>query len=466
LKILKPIFLTAIEIIFLFSLVRCTADPLIGSDKVKIRWFVGLEIGSDFSQLEVLEKVSAEFNESQDEIELQLEVATIAGAYDLFAINISTGNGPDIVGPISWGMASGFPEQWLDLGPYLAASNFDRSGYDTRLLAFYQTVDGQILSLPFSISPAALYFIPAMFDELGLPYPPQVYGASYELDGRNLPWNWNTLAKVAQRLTVDAHNYNANQPQFDRNQIVQVGFHPQRQSMTSFATFWGAAKMFDEDDQGQYVSTIPDEWKAAWRWWHDGIWNEQPYIAPVPLSQTIEFGEGEVFYAGKAAIALGQAADLCCLTRFRDRGLKFQLGVLPADASGNVNSHISETSFYIWQGTTHPDEAFTVLTYLLTHESAKLLLAYDAMSADINQVGNYIARKSQQYPTVSSASWQVLVQGLQYPDIPSADQYLPNRNQALDRLENFGAHILITDIDDFDAEFRQLQDDLTSIYNK
>lgn len=465
-KILRRICLAVIEIIILFPLIQCTTDLPSGADKVQIRWFVGLEIGSNFTQLRALEEVVADFNASQDEIELQLEVATIAGAYDLFAINISTGNGPDIVGPISWGMASGFPDQWLDLTPYLAASDFDTSSYDPGLLAFYQTEDGQTLSLPFSVSPAALYFVPAMFDEFGLAYPPQVYGETYALDGLNQPWNWDTLTKVAKRLTIDVHNYNAIQPQFDRNQIVQVGFHPQRQSMTSFATFWGAAKMFAESDQGQYVSTIPSNWKAAWHWWHEGIWNEQPYIAPVHLSQTIEFGEGDVFYAGKAAIALGQAADLCCLTTFRDRKLEFQLGILPVDETGKVNSRISETSFYIWQGTTHPDEAFTVLTYLLTTESAKLLLAYDAMSADSDQVDNYIARKSQQYPTVTHASWQVLAQGLAYPDIPSADQYLPNRNQALDRLQIFGSRILTTDIGDFDAEFQQLQADLTAIYNK
>jgi hypothetical protein len=110
---------------------------------------------------------------------------------------------------------------------------------------------------------------------------------------------------------------------------MQVGFHPQGQSMTSFATFWGAAKMFTEDNQGHNVSTIPDNWKAAWHWWHEGIWSGQPYIAPVHLAETMEFGGGNVFYAGKAAMALGQTSDMCCLTDFRDRGLEFQLGVLP-----------------------------------------------------------------------------------------------------------------------------------------
>jgi multiple sugar transport system substrate-binding protein len=83
------------------------------------------------------------------------------------------------------------------------ASEFDASRYDPSLLAFYQTEDGETLSLPFSVSPATLYFVPSMFDEFGLTYPPQVYGEMYELDGRIQPWNWDTLTKVAKRLTID-----------------------------------------------------------------------------------------------------------------------------------------------------------------------------------------------------------------------------------------------------------------------
>ena len=190
------------------------------------------------------------------------------------------------------------------------------------------------------------------------------------------------------------------------------------------------------------------------------------HIAPVQLAGTMEFGGGNVFYAGKAAMALGQTSDMCCLTDFRDRGLEFQLGVLPVDGDGKVNGRISETSFYIWRGTDHPDETFTVLTYLLTIGSPKLLLAYDAMPAATDQVDNYITRKAQQYPSLTPASWHVLVQALAYLDIPSADQYLPNRNEAINHLQIFGDCLLTAKFDDFDAKFQQVQDDLTSIYNR
>jgi hypothetical protein len=78
----------------------------------------------------------------------------------------------------------------------------------------------------------------------------------------------------------------------------------------------------------------------------------------------------------------------------------------------------------------------------------------------------FIAQQSQQYPTVTPQSWHVLVQSLAHPDNPSADQYLPNRNEAFNRLQIFGDLLVNTEDLDFDAEFQKLQDDLTRIYNK
>jgi hypothetical protein len=89
-----------------------------------------------------------------------------------------------------------------------------------------------------------------------------------------------------------------------------------------------------------------------------------------------------------------------------------------------------------------------------------------AMPAIPAQTNIFIAQQSQQYPTVTPQSWHVLVQSLAHPDNPSADQYLPNRNEAFDRLQIFGDLLVNTEDLDFDAEFQKLQDDLTRIYNK
>ena len=70
------------------------------AEKVKVRWFVGLGTGSREEQIEPQEKVVADFNKSQDEIELVLEIVPNAQAFDVLATQITAGNVPDIVGPI------------------------------------------------------------------------------------------------------------------------------------------------------------------------------------------------------------------------------------------------------------------------------------------------------------------------------------------------------------------------------
>ena len=62
--------------------------------------FVGLGAGSDEPMFEPQEKVVADFNASQDEIELVLEIVDADQAYSTLATQIAAGNAPDILGPV------------------------------------------------------------------------------------------------------------------------------------------------------------------------------------------------------------------------------------------------------------------------------------------------------------------------------------------------------------------------------
>lgn len=436
------------------------------SDKVQIRWFVGLGTGTNPEQVAIQEEVVADFNASQSEIELVLEIVPYDSARDTLATQIASGSGPDIVGPVGWGGSNAFYGQWLDVAPYIESSGFDLSVFDPALIEFYQTEEGQV-GLPFAVFPGAMYYIPAMFDEVGLAYPPQVYGEQYELDGQMVDWNWDTVVEVAKRLTIDVNGLNSTEEGFDASQIVQVGYSPQWQHPNSIATFYGGAHViFEGDAKGSYVSAIPDSWKEAWRWYYEAMWGDQPFMATGPLSGAPEFGNGNIFNTGKAAMGLTQTWYTCCLAEFRDAGNEFQLGIQPMDANGVVNGRIDADTFRIWKGTAHPEEAFDVLAYLITTGGDKLLPIYGAMPAIAEKTEAFFAVKSADYPFVTPESWDVFVQGLAYPDTPSAEQYLPNWNEAFARIQTFGDLLTNTEGLDYDAEFQKLQDDLTAIYNK
>ncbi|MBE2198390.1 MAG: extracellular solute-binding protein [Anaerolinea sp.] len=437
--------------------------------KVRIRWFVGLGTGTDPQQVATQEEVVADFNASQDKIELVLEIVPYESGRDTLATQIASGNGPDIVGPVGWGGSNAFYGQWLDIGPYIESSGFDTSIFDQALVDSYQTEEGQV-GLPFAVFPAAIYYVPAFFDELDLAYPPANYGEQYELDGAMVEWNWDTFTEVARRLTIDSNGFNATEDGFDATKIVQVGYSPQWQTHVNYMGSYraGAATVFSGDASGSYASTLPDSWKEAARWLYDGMWGEQPFTATGPLSGAAEFGNGNLFNSGKSAMAITPLWYTCCLGEFRDAGNEFQAGAMPVGDDGMVHGRVDADTFRVWKGTKNPAEAFTVLAYLITTGADKLLPQYGALPAIAEKQEAFFAAKSNDYPFVLPETWAVFSAGLSYPDAPSAEQYQPNWNEAWARQQTFFDLILNTPPDqlDFDAEWDKMVNDLTAIYNK
>ena len=435
--------------------------------KTCVRWFVGLGTGTNAEQIAAQEEVRDDFNASQDQIQLILEIVPYNSARDVLSTQIASGNGPDIVGPVGWDGSNDFYGQWLDLTPYIESSGFDTSIFDLALIKFYQTEEGQV-GLPFAVFPGAMYFVPAMFDEAGLNYPPQVYGEKYVMpDGTEVDWNWDTVTELAKILTVDVNGNDATSSDFDPTQIVQVGYEPQWQSIQSVGTFYGGAQKFwTGDSKGNYEAAIPDSWKEGWKWFYDGMYGEQPFIATGPLSGAPEFGNGNVFASGKAAMGLTQTWYTCCLGDFRDAGNEFQLGIQPMGSDGQVHGRIDADTFRVWKGTKNPDAAFEVLAYLITTGADKLLPVYGAMPAVPEKTEAFFEQKSKDYPFVTQESWDVFVQGLAYPDAPSAEQYKPNSIKAQSRFTTFMDLLRNTPDLDFDAEFQKLVDDLNVIFNE
>ena len=437
------------------------------TEKTQVRWFVGLGTGTNPEQVAIQEEVVADFNASQDQIELVLEIVPYDSARDTLSTQIASGAGPDLVGPVGWGGSNDFYGQWMDLAPYIESSGFDTSIFNPALLKFYQTEEGQV-GLPFAVFPGAFYYRPDMFEEAGLNPPPQVYGEKYVMpDGTEVDWNWDTVTEVAKLLTVDENGLNATEEGFDKTKIVQVGYEPQWQSILSLATFYdGATKIWSGDAKGSYESAMPDGWKAAFKWFYDGMYGEQPFIATGPMNGAPEFGNGNTFNAGKAAMGLTQTWYTCCLGDFAKAGNEFQLAVQPVGADGEVNGRLDADTFRMWKGSQNPEAAFEVLTYLITTGADKLLPIYGAMPAVPEKTQAFFDKKSVDYPFVTPESWDVFVQGLAYPDAPSSEQYQPNSIEANARFSAFMDLLRNTEGLDFDAEYQKLVDDLNAIYNK
>lgn len=127
--------------------------------KILIRWSIGVGTGTDPSQVPIENSVVDDFNKSQNSIYLVDEIIPNASARDTISTEIAAGAGPDIVGPTGWIGSNAFYGQWLDLAPYIKATNYDTSKFDPALAASYQTDQGTV-GFPFAVYPSAIYYNP------------------------------------------------------------------------------------------------------------------------------------------------------------------------------------------------------------------------------------------------------------------------------------------------------------------
>jgi multiple sugar transport system substrate-binding protein len=449
-----------------------TAAPV--TSAVQIRWFIGIGTGADPAQVTIEQSVVDDFNASQNAIHLGMEIIPNASARDTLSTEIAAGAGPDIVGPVGWIGSNAFGGQWLDIAPYLQSTNYDTSKFEAALTAMYQTDQGTV-GLPFAVYPSAIFYNTKLFTEAGVNPPPAKYGDKYTMpDGTAVDWNWDALTKVAQLLTIDSTGKNSTEAGFDVAKAVQYGFsfgwegHP---------AYWGAFQanggqlLVPGGSAGSYAAQIPDGWKAAWQWVYDGIWGAQPYIPNGAVAGGADFDSGNVFASGKVAMLDNPSWFLCCLADLTKAGGEFDFAAMPIGRDGKVAGRVDADTFRIWKGTKHPAEAFTVLAYLIDTGINKLVVgtpdqapAYGAVPSQTALRGPWLDAQKASFPFVQN--WDTLVAGLNYPDVPSAEGFMPNINEAWTRVQTFGDLLVNTKGVDVAAEEAKLVTDLGVIFNK
>jgi|GEM_PF-315207 len=431
---------------------------------VEIRWFIGLGTGSDPAQVPIEQQVADDFNASHPSIHLSLEVVSSTESRETLRAEIANGIAPDIVGPVGWQGANSFHGLWLDLASRITSTGFDTSIFVPGLVDLYKTDEGQI-ALPFAAYPSALYYNPALFTAAGLNPPPAHYGDLYQMpDLSMVAWSWDTLTQVAKLLTLDNTGKNATETGFDPNNIVQYGFSFGWENNPNYwGSFWQAGSLL-QGSAGSYSAVIPAAWKVAWQWVYDGIWGTQPYIPKNSLDST-------VFSSGQVAMLENPSWFLCCIGGLTGAGGTFQFGAMPS-YNGAVAGRLDQDSFRILKASAHPDEAFTVLTYLVTTGVDKLLVgtseqapAYTGVPAITAKQAAWLAAKKAQFTFVTQASWDILMAGLNYPDDPSAESFMPNMIESWNRLQDFSLLLANNAVVNLATEETTLESDLAAIFN-
>ena len=159
-------------------------------------------------------------------------------------------------------------------------------------------------------------------------------------------------------------------------------------------------------------------------------------------------------------MAIANSWYTCCIG---EAGENWDLAVLPS-YNGRVHGLIDMDTFLIWKGTQYPEQAFEVLTYLIGPASQDLQIADLGLPANRSDQDAYLTKVSSKFPWVEN--WDVFQAGLAYPDIPSQEGYMPNYQDAMNRIQEF--HNLMSEKDrlNLEAEINKLEADLQIIFNR
>jgi multiple sugar transport system substrate-binding protein len=425
--------------------------------QTEIRWFVGLGAGSDEPTIAPQQALVDEFNASQTDIKLILEIVDASQSQDVLATQIAAGNPPDIVGPMGVQGRAAFAGSWLDLTPLIESNSYDLSDFDPALVNFYKLEDQGQLGIPFAVFPSFTLYNKDLFDEAGLPYPPSAYGEPYvNADSEEQPWNIDTLRELAMLLTVDANGNDATMEEFDPTNIVQWGYGQQFQELRGMAALFGAANFVDADGN----AVIPEQWRTALEWYHEAMW-EDDFYPTAPYGDSTILGEKNWFDTGNIAMVNTHLWYLtCCLTT-----LEAAWDVAPVPAVGEtVTAKLHADTFGLLKGSAHPEEAFQVLSYLLSPEVAgRLANIYGGMPARLSLQETYFETFANNFD--QEVNWQVVVDGLSYVDNPSHEEWMPGYREARDRYLAFEQRLFNEPDFDVNAELDLLREDLQVIFD-
>jgi multiple sugar transport system substrate-binding protein len=433
-----------------------TETPTGVSASGEIRWYIGLGTGTEPAQVEVEQAVADAFMAANPDIQVTLEVVPFEAARDTLSTEIASGNPPDIVGPVGVSGAEAFHGLWLDLAPFVETTGYDLTQFDQEAVDFYRAGGEGLVGIPFAVFPSMMYYQPDMFDEAELEYPPHEYGAKYMLDGQEVDWDFATHREIARRLTVDVNGNDATSSDFDPDSVTQYGYEPTFQDLRAVGSYFGAGSFVADDEK---TAQIPPQWVDAWKWVYDGIW-EDNFIANQAIRESTEWSEGNPFNSGKVATTITHLWYTCCIADSSDN---WDIGVVPSH-EGETTANMNADTFRILEASDNHDAAFQFLTYLLGEGALDLQDAYGALPARTPDQPAFFDKLDERFP--QGVDWDVARAGLEFPDIPSFEAWMPNYREAFDFTGTVLNKWYSTDGLDIDTEVTDLQEQLQAIFDE
>lgn len=391
-----------------------------------IRWFVGLDQGTQPAQVAAEKAFVASYNSvNRDGITISLEIVPTTTAADVLKKEIAAGNTPDIVGPLGVGDLNGFEGVFLDLAPQIQKNNLDLTAFDPALVKFLQQGGQGQIGLPYLVSPGYIWYNKDIFAKANLPALPTRVGDPYQ----GQTWDWNELAKIGAQLTVDKLGKKPGDLGFDPKSIVRYGLGFQWNDLRRMASCFGGGSFVGGDGK---TAQVPAVWADAVSWYYAGVWGRNPFIPNGLAEASALLAQGNAQSSGVVAMNVAWATSIPSIaadaqsSKVKD----WDIAVMPS-WKGTTTSPMYADTFAITKTSANPDAAFKAMVAIMADQT--LLKGYGGEPAKTADQQTYFDNFDQTLASIFpgiKVTWSVLGEMQKYPAVPSFEANMPAYAQA------------------------------------
>lgn len=241
----------------------------------------------------------------------------------------------------------------LNLQPFIDRDydEINMDDYYSRQFDPWKDDQGNIHLMPRFTGTQVIFFNKDMFDEMGVPYPPQEWGA----------WNWEQYREIGNKFvrTEQPARYGSANYGMNANWLTQY-----------WMRLFGGHMVDPEDNTRCGLGDPPCV--EGLEWIRQIIWEDHMF-APQAQATGSGLGPLELFLAERTAMMemgpwnLGPVAE----------GARFKWDVAPMpDGPAGSNCHQSVDGTMIWKKTQYPEESWTLLKALTSPEYGRLYAKY------------------------------------------------------------------------------------------
>lgn len=295
--------------------------------------------GQDATEIDVRKQIAEMFQQVEPNVDV--EIMLITGARDESqTVMIAGGNPPDVLYFNEW-----FQYPFMQKGVCLPLDSYiqrDNYTFDNVLPEAIELnrYKGQLLAMPFEVSPLTIVYNKKLFDEAGVPYPPTKWD--------DPDWTWDKLVEIATKLTDASKG--------------QYGFSMENWMYYSLLIQHGAHVLTNSKEITADTKCIINSPEAAKAFQLMVDLRDKYAVSPSAASAQ-ELGGFDRFMSGKVAMyCYGRWLNVFrTITDF-----EWDTAPLPHVAGGEPGTQLFTLNYALYVNTPNPDVGWEFLKFLLT----------------------------------------------------------------------------------------------------